>query len=231
MTNLTILKNLSMVATGAMLINFGIGGTVQAAVINFDTDANSNPINTPPAFIDTTPLTDLYAPLGVTFSGSGRLSGGAILNQRGNFGINARSGSNFLAFNRQIDYLDGGLATDPEIIKFDSPLRKFSIFASGGFESTTFQLEAFDNNDAIIGTTNITTAIGQWGQLNFSSGLGNISKIILTEIGNDDAFVYDDLSFTSASTSVPEPSTVFSTGLVLGLGGLLRKSKKQKLNR
>lgn len=231
MTNITNLKNLSMIAAGATLIAFGIGRTVQASVINFDTDANGNPIDAPFSFIETIPLTDLYAPLGVSFSGSGRLFGGAIINQEGNFGINALSGSNFLAFNRDTDFLNGDLATDPETIRFNRPISEFSIFASGGDKSTTFQLEAFDNNDIIIGTTTLTTAIGQWGQLNFSSAVGNINQIILTEVGNDNAFVYDNLSFTPASTSVPEPSTLFGTGLVLGLGGLLRKSKKQKLNR
>ncbi len=72
-----------------------------AGTINFDTDAYGNPISAPAIFFDTTALTTLYEPLGVTFSASGgSINGGAILNAlKSNFGVTALSGTNFLAFN------------------------------------------------------------------------------------------------------------------------------------
>ena len=69
--------------------------TVQSAadVITFDE------LGTQPAgFFLVEPLRNEYA--GLRFSGPSALDGGAILDQDGNFGIEARSGRNFLAFNR-----------------------------------------------------------------------------------------------------------------------------------
>lgn len=229
MATSTIMKKLSIFTVGAILIALGMGGAAQATVIDFDTDANGNSIDAPPNFLETTALTNLYAPLGVAFSGPGTLAGGAILDQLGNFGINALSGSNFLAFNRFASLSNGSLPTDPETIRFDTPISKFSIFASGGFESNTFQLEAFDINDVLIGTTAITTVAAQWGQLSFSQTMGNINRIVLTGVGIDNTFVYDNLSFTPASTSVPEPTStlgVLAFGTFAALS--LRRHKHQQ---
>ena len=216
MTAISILKKLS-IAIGTAFITLGTISTAQASLINFDTDANGNPINAPSTFIESTALTNLYAPLGVTFSGPVQLSGGIILDQSSNFGINALSGSNFLAFNRDLDAIlsNGGLPIDPESISFADPISDFSIFASGGFESNTFQLQAFDINNLLLGTNTITTAVKEFGQLSFSSSLGNISRVILTGIGADNTFVYDNLSFTPVSKSVPEPASLIG---ILGLG-------------
>jgi Ca2+-binding RTX toxin-like protein len=169
--------------------------------INFDTDANGNALNSPPIFQDTTALTNLYSSLGINFSGSGSIiNGGAILDEDGNFGVPALSGSGFLAFNRDAILSDGGIPTDPEIITFNTPISNFSIFASGGENATTFQLQAFDSRGILIGSTEINTGIRAYEELAFSSELNNISQITLTEIGGDDTFVFDNLSFSSVST-------------------------------
>ncbi|BDI18805.1 hypothetical protein ANSO36C_46070 [Nostoc cf. commune SO-36] len=184
---------LSIATISTAFITLGTISTAQAALINFDTDANGNPINASSLFIESTALTNLYAPLGVNFSGPGQLSGGSILDQLGNFGVNALSGSNFLAFNRDAILSNGGLPTDPETISFADSISDFSIFASAG-ESSTFQLQAFDINNLLLGTNTITTAFGEWGELSFSSSSVNISQVILTEIRGENAFVYDNLS-------------------------------------
>lgn len=214
MTSISILKKLS-IAIGTAFITLGTISTAQASLINFDTDANGNPINAPSFFTNSTALTNLYAPLGVTFSGPVQLSGGSILNQSSSFGVNALSGSSFLAFNRGAILANGGLPIDRQSISFADPISDFSIFASGGFESNTFQLQAFDINNLLLGTNTITTAVKEWGQLSFSSSLGNISQVILTGIGADNTFVYDNLSFTPVSKSVPEPASLIG---ILGLG-------------
>jgi hypothetical protein len=201
-----------------------------AALINFDTDANGNPISAPCLFIETTRLTELYAPLGVHFSGPGGNNGGAILNECGNFGVSALSGSNFLAFNRDTTLSDGGVPTDPETISFDMLLTSFSIFAASGSGTNTFGLQAFDINDLLVANDTVTTSSGTWSQLSVSSDSGNISRVVLTGIGSDNAFVYDNLSFTPASTSVPEPNSM--AGLlaisVFGVGYSLRRKQQQK---
>lgn len=221
---------LSVAAIGTAFITLGTISTAKAALINFDTDASDNPINASSFFIDSNALTNLYAPLGVNFSGPAQLSGGSILDQLGNFGVNALSGSNFLAFNRDTILSNGGIPTDPETISFADPISDFSIFASGGFESNTFQVQAFDINNLLLGASTINTAVGEWGQLNFSSSLGNISRVILTGIGGDNEFVYDNLSFTPASKSVPESGSVL--GLlafgVYGTTSFLKRKQKHK---
>ncbi|MDZ8226385.1 MULTISPECIES: PEP-CTERM sorting domain-containing protein [unclassified Nostoc] len=234
----SIVMKFSIATIGTAFITLGTFSTAQAGLIDFDTDANGNPIDAPFLFSDTTALTNLYAPLGVTFSGPFQLSGGSILNQGSNFGVNALSGSNFLAFNRDTTLSDGGLPTDPETISFADLISDFSIFAAGGFdflfpeefEPTTFQLQAFDINNLLLGTDTITPAVGEWKQLKFSSSLGNISKVVLTGIGETNAFVYDNLSFTPASKSVPEPGSVL--GLIAfgacGATSLLKRKQHQK---
>lgn len=227
MTTSSVMK-FSIATIGIAFITLGTFSKAQAGLINFDTDANGNLINAPSFFSGTTALTNLYTPLGVTFSGPVQLSGGAILNQTSGFGVNALSGSNFLAFNRNATLSNGGLPTDPETISFTNLISDFSIFASGGFNSNTFQLQAFDINNLLLGTNAITTAVGKYGQLSFSSSLGNISRVVLTGIGGDNTFVYDNLSFTPASKSVPEPGSVLGL-IAFGAGSAtsLRKRKQQ----
>src|SRR5215207_9068653 len=82
--------------------------------VDFDHNAAGNPLAAPCGFDQTAPLTELYAMLGVRFSGPAQLQGGAILNECGNFGVPARSGTNFLAFNRAL------YGKDPETIRFDA---------------------------------------------------------------------------------------------------------------
>ncbi|MBC1223912.1 PEP-CTERM sorting domain-containing protein [Nostoc sp. UCD121] len=224
------LRKLSIATIGTAFITLGTVSTAEAGLINFDTDANGNPINAPSLFFDSTALTNLYAPLGVNFSGPGQLSGGSIIDQLGNFGVNALSGANFLAFNRGAILSNGGIPTDPETISFADPIIDFSIFASGGFVSNTFQVQAFDINNLLLGTSKINTAVGEWGQLNFSSSLGDVSKVVLTGTGAASFFVYDNLSFTPASKSVPEPGSLLGlvTFATFGATSLLKFKQQQK---
>ena len=48
----------------------------RATTINFDVDSNGNPVSTQTIFVRVTRLTNLYSPLGVTFSGPGGNDGG-----------------------------------------------------------------------------------------------------------------------------------------------------------
>jgi hypothetical protein len=174
-------------------------------VIDFDHNAAGNPISAPCIFYLTAPLQELYAPLGVHFSGPDPNSGGAILNQCGNFGVSAVSGFNFLAFNRQAGYPHAGVPTDPETITFDSPQTIISMLASAGLVSGTFYLQAFDVNNLVVSTDTQTASQGAYVLLRVSSPLG-IRRVVLTRTDNnrssgDIAFVIDNLSFVQANLS------------------------------
>jgi hypothetical protein len=144
--------------------------------INFDTDALGNAINAPTLFSAATPLTDLYVDQGVTFSALDRTAQittfpkdgiettqsvnvlntasagmGSILNQGANFGNNAKSGDNFLAFNNQ-----SASSANFWRISFDNPIGYFGIAYSNGSSSTYQYLnfQAYDANGDLIGTSN-----------------------------------------------------------------------------
>lgn len=175
-------------------------------------------------FNNANPLTTDYSGIGVTFSGPNPMDGGAILNQSGAFGVNALSGTNFLAFNRAgtagVQMLNGGHPYDPEQINFSVAVNTVSINASGGNFKGVFVMTAFDSSNNLLGGSAIATAVGQWGLLSFNSST-NISKVVLTEATNAGYFVYDDLS----TSAVPEPASMAVLGL--GAAALIRKRRKK----
>jgi hypothetical protein len=177
---ITIAVLIAVAATSVATASAG----AQTTTITFDTDASGAPLSAPCLFVQTAPLTDLYASLGVHFSGPSAGTGGAILNDCGNFPITPRSGTNFLAFNPVASYGD-----DPETLSFDVPQRTVTIFGA----LTEFTMVAFR------GSTEVDTAIatappGGYTELSVTSTQG-IDRVVLsaaTEFG----FVFDDLSFT-----------------------------------
>ena len=170
----------------------------------------------PCVFADTTALREQYSSLGVHFTGPGVNDGGAILNMCGNFGLDARSGENFLAFNRDSEMEDGGIPKEPETIEFDQLMRYVSIYAAGGRNVDSFTMDAYDALDNLIDTDAVATQ--GWAELSVSSQAG-ISRIVLSQTGNN-AFVYDDLSFEV----IPEPATL----LTLAFGGLALLRKRAR---
>lgn len=162
----------------------------------------------PSAFSSANPLGNEYGPA-VLFSGPSALNGGAILNQSGNFGVNAYSGEHFLAFNRIASLMNGGTPTDPETVSFSSPMTNVSIWAAGGFNADSFLMQAYNAANVLVDSD---SANGQnWVQLSVS-GAG-ITKVVLTQTG-DNAWVYDDLTY------VPEPHSLVL--LLIGAGMALR---------
>ncbi|MGI8601365.1 MAG: hypothetical protein ACR2OZ_00015 [Verrucomicrobiales bacterium] len=215
------MKTTLSLLTSALLAYDGACGATIA--INFDTDAKGLPITAPSGFMDTKHLAELYAVLGVHFSGPrGGNDGGAILNQAGNFGVNARSGVNFLAFNRSAEamMIDGGIPRDPERITFDTLMSDISIFVAGGGTGRTFVMQAFDSNGNLTDTDTILTQ--SYSQLQVASAAGIRSVTIsVTDSGNDVVFVLDDLS----ATTIPEPSAALLLCAVFALAGGARSRR------
>jgi hypothetical protein len=115
-----------------------IGVSCVAATITFD-ELGVQPVG----FNEASPLRDQYAELGVHFRGPTIMGGGAILDQDSSFGINPRSGRDFLAFSVYATLANGGVPAGPEKVTFDNPVSSVSIYASTRYNST-FTLRAFD---------------------------------------------------------------------------------------
>lgn len=228
-------------AVAALALGLAAPATGRAGLITFDEPFVAGvPNSAPTTFAFASPLTQLYAPMGVHFAGPDAFSGGVILNDGSafgfaDFGVTAHSGSNFLAFNRNATYgppfpifsFPGGSASDPETISFDAPQSQVSIWAAGGWLPHNFQMQAFDAGGNLLATDTLITQ--GWSQLTVSGS--GIASVVLTETGGPwDAWVYDDLSFTADAgggvTGVVDPSgdpkgAPEPAGLVLlGLGGL-----------
>jgi hypothetical protein len=203
---------------------FSASATIE---INFDIDASGNPITAPDLFENTTRLTEVYAPLGIHFfgpDGSNGRDGGAILDQKGNFGVAALSGPNFLAFNRGIPMMDGGNPQDPEIITFDMLATNISIFAAGGHDIKTFLMEGFDADGMLVASDTVITQ--GWAELEVAWSLGIRSvrlSVTIPDPGFSNAFVFDDLSVDF----VPEPSTISLLICAAAIGLALRFRKRR----
>jgi hypothetical protein len=210
----------STTVVAASIALWSASARAQTTTINFDVNSNGIPIAAPSLFAETTRLTTLYSPLGVTFSGPGGNNGGAILDEGGNFGVNARSGRNFLAFNRVVAMSDGGFATDPETITFAVPEQTVSIYAAGGNTTDTFVMNAFDATNSLVGTSTVSSQ--QFALVSTTAG-GGITHVVLTQTG-DSIFVYDDLSFTAMPNSQPEPAGVS----VLGIGAAMALVRRRR---
>lgn len=205
------------------LLKFGLRGSVFAGIlaaalpagaitITFDTDAGGSPLVAPSAFGLTIPLTTLYTPLGVTFSGVNGVSG-SILNVGSNFGIGTVSGDNFLAFN------DFSTATI-ERIDFANPQASVDLFVGvGNGNSSTFTLRAFDSGDNQLAIDSATPGDGIYAHLFVTNP--NIAYVTVATEGP--TMVIDDLTFNA---TVPEPASLALLGAGLVSLGAVRRRRK-----
>lgn len=163
-----------------------------AMVINFDD------VTSPCVFADTHALREEYAGLGVHFLGNAPLNGGGNLNECGGFSVTGHSAPNFLAFNSDSSYMDGGIPTLPETITFDTPLTFFAAkmgSASGaGYPAT---LTAYGADGQVLGSSSLTLT----AQLEYATI--SAAGIYTVEISGAMAvLVVDDIAFSSAPSDV-----------------------------
>lgn len=175
-----------------------------AGVIDFDGMA------APALFADTTPLSDQYAGLGITFSGATGL-GGELLDQAAEMGFMARSGTDFLAFNTE-----AGLGQD-ERIAFAGTQSSVSVYLAS-LPRGIFTLTAFDGGGNLLGATSLASS-REWQAMTLSYE-GIRSAVVASTASS---WALDDVSFT-ASGEVPEPGGIVLLGVaLLGLVGSRRE--------
>ncbi len=177
------LARLALLATPLALAATGFSQVVQ-----IDFDQFSAPCN----FNGTVELTDEYLNRGVTFSGPALGTGGCILDQCGNFGVNARSGVQFLAFNTSATS-QSGTPSGPESMRFEPAASTFSLWVSGGVLPGDFRVDAFREGQN-IGSNTVQSLAGAYAELTFE-GLFNFDEVTISSLGASTYWVFDDLSF------------------------------------
>ena len=189
----------------------GTGLNPASVLIDFDYDAQGVSIAAPGFFLSAGvgPLTTLYAPLGVLFSGPQAGTGGVIVNKvKGYFTVPTRSGPNFLAFSND------KYAHSPETITFTSPVSSVTIYAiSPG--TSLFTMTAYDSLGLPLTSSSALALEYLPPNYDFpyypltvtTSAAQPIDHVVLTQQSvsppNNEIYEYDDLTFTPISFTVP----------------------------
>jgi len=160
-----------------LLLAFPIAASAEPTTVDFEVGA-------PCCFAETTPLTAIGD---VVFNGVNG-NGGSILNESGNFGIGARSGSDFYAFNTR-----GGSTGSIVDVSFGSLINGFSIYAfsRGG----TVSAEAYSSSNALLSAASATET-SAWTLLNLD--VSSIARVRLSFSGVCCA-VFDDLTYDAGA--------------------------------
>jgi hypothetical protein len=131
----------------------GVPTRSRSISINFD-DAPKKCL-----FTDTVALHGRYETEGVFFHGPTQHDGGGIVSEPcGNWGVTGYSPPNFLGFNVNGIYRDGGYALDPETLVFLTPVSHVQVnVARGGFVNDGLLfIRAFDSNWALVDSDHIS---------------------------------------------------------------------------
>ncbi len=148
-------------------------------------------VSAPCLFVETKPLAGSFLHLASFFGREG--NGGAVIDQCGNFGLNARSQPNFLAFNNSLFpgiYLSGGVAKLPELILFGEGHVEVTLHLSHGGFTTPSPLSIVAFGPGGIEDMEMFMTTSAWVAHTLTGT--NISGIML--LGDPDYLVVDDIS-------------------------------------
>ena len=171
----------------------------QATLINFDDVA------APTGFSDTQALRNQYAGSGLIFSAPGN-DGGARLDEGGVFAVTGYSPPNFLAFNAEAFYLNGGIPRTPETLTFAVPMTGVQFKAGSGFDSGfTLTAEAFDDAAMSLGSVSLVVAPTL---ATLAVPFVGIKTLVIDFDAPQGGLVIDDLEFSPApaATATPTPT-------------------------
>lgn len=112
---------------------------------------------------------------------------------------------------------------DPSFVAhFSQGISSFSADFAGVFFPDSVVLYAY-NGSTLLGTANSTIETGQF-TLSFSSATP-ITSVVVNNGAFDDWVGVDNITFNTAVSAVPEPSTYAMFGLGLGLLGVVRRKR------
>ena len=202
---------------------------VLAATITFDEFAANN---------SNSALSNLYAPLGVTFGGGNSgIWDGLSAGDPGNWALEGSSGTAFLGNN---GFNNGGSYVTS--IYFETLMSDVSFDVSrsnGSGEGQSLTASAYSGTDLLSSQTILLGAVNSWASLAF--GHGSISSLIITgSTTGFSPFGLDNLQFRNTLlsgldigdievTAIPEPETyaLMLAGLGL-LGGVVSRRKSRQ---
>jgi len=94
--------------------------------------------------------------------------------------------------------------------------------------ASSISFRAYDDNNQLIGTDNITLNVNQWITYNFSSSFENISYMLWKNPNPHHTFDNITINETDSPAPVPEPATCLLLGC--GLVGMATINRKRLLN-
>ena len=186
----------------AMIAAAGPSAAMSATTIDFEIP------NAPNRFDISSPLSDRYAGLGVTFAGADG-PGGYII-QAGRLDIDARSGSDLLLFNTS------GVTGRRERLTFSSTVTSVSIYLANGYMPATFFITGYDSAGLLLDTSLVDAPTGnQYVRLALDGA--NFSSVEFGAILSN-YFAADDLSFTFGTVSAAAPEPTSWAMMLVGFG-------------
>ena len=152
-------------------------------------------------------VTNQYAPFGITFQQTAELD-------------NWNTG--YAPIKHPGDHIAYSGSYDQSIFLFDDVIGSFSLLVTSA--NRTLCLEAYDNSDNLLGFTSQYIPVGNWHSMEIELTGLPAQKIIIHDGGG--YFAFDEITFSSSSSSsaTPEPCTflLLTIGL-FGFAGIKRR--------
>ncbi|QZY29518.1 hypothetical protein [Nocardioides coralli] len=149
------------------------------------------------SFSATKPLRDRYA--AAKFRGPAARDGGAVLDECGSFGVDARTGDRFLAFNDEARTANDGRPVGPETITLPRRQKSVTVWVSqggGALGDAAFRLVG-KRNGRTVRTATVATSTAAWVQLQVKSSRGFDTVRIAATSEPDGVWLLDDLTMRS----------------------------------